>query len=346
VSLLNDNPDNTQISAAIYGCQGLTLLAEEDAFFRQTQPFGFILFARNIETPDQIRKLVQDLRATVGRNDAPVLIDQEGGRVQRLRPPLWRQAPSALTLARLGGDKAEQAVELNARLIARELADLGITVDCAPVADVAFPETHDVIGDRAYSADPKIVGSLCKAVCRGLRAEGVHPVIKHIPGHGRAICDSHLELPRVEASANALEAIDFKPFSALADEDWAMTAHIVYAAFDDKAPATFSEHMIANIIRKDIGFSGLLMSDDLSMKALDGDFTQRAERALAAGCDMVLHCNGDMVEMQAVAKGVSALSKQAWQRFVCAENRRLNAAKMAPQVGTAQEMTDRLNAML
>ncbi len=337
---------DTSASAVIFGCQGSKLTVDEIAFFRDVQPFGFILFARNIEDPGQVRDLVAEFRSVVGRDDAPVLIDQEGGRVQRLRPPHWRQAPSARDLAGLPLVIAEEAVNLNSRLIGRELADLGITVDCAPVADVSFPQTHDVIGDRAYSHDPAQVARFCKVVCHALRAEGVHPVIKHIPGHGRAISDSHLELPRVDASLSELRALDFVPFCALADEDWAMTAHIVYSALDASAPATCSMTVIKDIIRKEIGFTGLLMSDDLSMKALDGSFIDRTRRSMDAGCDMVLHCNGDMQEMREIASAVVPLTNGAWQRFSLAERRRLAARKSAPNLGTAEDLLDRLTALM
>lgn len=321
-------------AAALFGCRGLSLSAEERAFFAAIRPFGFILFARNVESPAQVRALVAELRACVGRADAPVLIDQEGGRVQRLRPPHWRAAPAAAAIAALG-DRAGHAAWLNARLIGRELAELGITVDCAPVLDVSRPETHAVIGDRAYSGDPARVAMFGRAVCDGLRAEGVHPVIKHIPGHGRAKADSHLELPRVSASYEELDALDFAPFKALADEDWAMTAHIVYDAVDPEAPATCSRAMVQGVIRDAIGFTGLLMSDDLSMKALDGDFGDRTRAALEAGCDMVLHCNGEMAEMRAVAAELPPLSAAARARFAAAEARRLAARKAAEPIETA-----------
>lgn len=331
-------------AAALFGCKGLTLSAEEKTFFSRINPLGFILFSRNIDEPGQVRELVAALRACVGRADAPVLIDQEGGRVQRLRPPHWRQAPAAAEIAALGA-AAGEAAYLNARLIGRELADLGITVDCAPVLDVAHGETHAVIGDRAYSDDPARVAMLGRAVCDGLRAEGVHPVIKHIPGHGRARADSHLELPRVDARLADLEALDFAPFRALADEDWAMTAHIVYDAIDPEAPATCSRAMIAGTIRDDIGFSGLLMSDDLSMKALDGDFADRTRAALQAGCDMVLHCNGDMGEMSGIANALTLLSEAAWERFRAAETRR-HAAKAAAEPVATDALLARFEALM
>lgn len=331
-------------AAVLFGCRGLTLSAEEAAFFADVNPFGFILFSRNIDNPDQVRALVAGLRDCVGRGDAPVLIDQEGGRVQRLRPPHWRQAPAAAEIAAIG-PKAGEAAFLNARLIGRELAELGITVDCAPVLDVARSETHSVIGDRAYSGDPATVAMFGRAVADGLRAEGVHPVIKHIPGHGRASADSHLELPRVAASYADLQALDFAPFRALNCEDWAMTAHIVYDAIDPEAPATCSRAMIEGIVRGEIGFDGLLMSDDLSMKALAGDFDDRARAALEAGCDMVLHCNGDMDEMKSVAKGVGALSDKALERFSAAEARRIKARADAEPVATA-ELAARFAALM
>lgn len=318
-------------AAALFGCRGLALSAEEKAFFAEVRPFGFILFARNVENPDQVRALVAELRACVGRADAPVLIDQEGGRVQRLRPPHWRAAPAASQIAALGAS-AGRAAYLNARLIGRELSELGITVDCAPVLDVARPETHAVIGDRAYSDDPARVAMLGRAVCDGLRAEGVHPVVKHIPGHGRARADSHLELPRVSASYEELDALDFAPFKALKDEDWAMTAHIVYDAVDPEAPATCSRAMIGGVIRDAIGFTGLLMSDDLSMKALEGDFGARTRAALDAGCDMVLHCNGEIAEMRAIATALAPPTAAAWARFSAAEARRLAARAAAEPI--------------
>ncbi len=305
--------------AAILGCAGAGLSESERSFFRDADPYGFILFARNVETPEQVRALVDDLRHTVGRA-APILIDQEGGRVQRLKPPQWRAAPPGRRFGELyARDKAaaEQGAEANARLIAAELTDLGIDVDCLPLLDVPVPGAHDIIGDRAFGETPDVVIALGRAVCRGLRAGGVMPIVKHIPGHGRARADSHLELPVVDASLEDLRATDFAPFTALANEaSWAMTAHVVYSAIDPSAPATLSAKVIGEVIRGEIGFDGPLISDDLSMKALSGDFESRTRGALAAGCDLVLHCNGDMAEMTAVAGACRMVSGRSWERLI------------------------------
>ncbi|CAA7623720.1 beta-N-acetylhexosaminidase [Magnetospirillum sp. UT-4] len=331
-------------AAAIFGCAGPVLNAAERAFFARVRPLGFILFARNIETPDQVRALVAELRASVGRADAPVLIDQEGGRVQRLRPPHWRKAPPGAAFAALAGrDKAAalEAVRLNFRLIGRELADLGIDVDCAPVLDVPVPGAHDVIGDRAYGLDPAQVAELGRACCDGLLDEGVLPVVKHIPGHGRAMVDSHLALPVVEAGRAELEAADFPPFRALADQPWGMTAHVVYKAIDADRPATTSARVIGEVIRGLIGFQGFLVSDDLSMKALGGSFEDRTRAALDAGCDAVLHCNGEMAEMEAVAAAMTPLDG-------IAEERLARAAKMkrVPQALDVADVSARIDGML
>lgn len=319
--------NNPVPSAAIFGCAGLVLGDEERRFFARVNPLGFILFARNVDTPDQVRRLVADLRASVGRADAPVLIDQEGGRVQRLRPPHWRAAPPGAAFARLferDAEAAAQALRLNYRLIGAELADLGIDVDCAPVLDVPVAGAHDVIGDRAFGHHAAQVADLGRAVCDGLLDQGVLPVIKHIPGHGRAMVDSHLSLPVVTASRAELEAQDFAPFGALRDQPWAMTAHVVYAAIDDAAPATTSAKVIGEIIRGLIGFAGLLISDDLSMKALGGDFGQRTRASLDAGCDVVLHCNGQMEEMQAIATQLRPLTDSARERVARGQGMKRN----------------------
>lgn len=303
-------------SAAIYGLAGPRLSAEEAAFFRDVQPWGFILFARNIEAPDQVRGLVGALRGIVGRADAPILIDQEGGRVQRFGPPHWRRYPPARILARLPGGPhvRREAVRLGARLIADDLHALGVNVDCAPVLDVPQPGAHDIIGDRAYGEAPDEVAFLARAMAEGLLAGGVLPVIKHIPGHGRATSDSHFDLPVVETSLETLRQTDFIPFQALSDMPLAMTAHVKYPALDPRRPATTSRAVIKGVLRNEFGFSGVIMSDDLSMQALDGGMTLRARQSLSAGCDVVLHCNGDMAEMKSVAAGVQALSGLAARR--------------------------------
>jgi beta-N-acetylhexosaminidase len=304
------------IRACILGCAGTALSREEVAFFRDVKPWGFILFARNVETPDQVRALVDALRETVGRDDAPVLIDQEGGRVQRLKPPHWPVYPPGRTYGQLPGDPLlrREITRLGARLIAHDLASLGINVDCVPVLDVPDPQGHEIIGDRAYGDTPEQVAYLGRAAAEGLIAGGVLPIIKHIPGHGRAKADSHLELPVVEASYAELEARDFAPFRVLSDMPMAMTAHVIYSAIDSKHPATTSKKAMRKVIRGAIGFDGLVMSDDLSMKALSGDFAERAEQSIAAGCDVVLHCNGDMAEMAPVAGGCGALKGKARRR--------------------------------
>jgi len=301
------------VSACILGCAGPTLTKAEKAFFADVRPWGFILFGRNIETPEQVRALTAALRETVDRPDAPILIDQEGGRVQRLGPPHWGRYPPGRAYGGAAGDPRELA-RLGARLIAHDLAALGINVDCVPVLDVPDPEGHAVIGDRAYGDTCDQVAVLGRAACEGLIAGGVLPVIKHIPGHGRAKADSHLELPIVDAGWEELDARDFAPFKALSDMPMAMTAHVIYATIDRKRPATTSRKVLRKVVRGTIAFDGLLMSDDLSMKALQGDFRDRAEDALRADCDVVLHCNGDMAEMKAVVAGTGALKGHAKRR--------------------------------
>ena len=307
------------VAAAVFGCAGHELTAAERAFFRECNPLGFIVFGRNIKDPAQVAALVKDFRAVVGREDAPVLIDQEGGRVARLKPPHWRNAPPAGWLGALaataGLDAACEAIRLNSRLLAVELAALGIDVDCAPVADVPVPGAHDIIGDRAYSTDPVLVGKLAHACAIGLLEGGVLPVIKHIPGHGRARADSHAELPVVDEPLATLEHTDFLPFRTLAHLPWAMTAHVLYSALDPERPATTSPRVISDVIRGRIGFDGVLVSDDLSMQALQGDLGSRAEAALTAGCDIVLHCTGVLEEMQDIARVLPGLSAKATERL-------------------------------
>jgi beta-N-acetylhexosaminidase len=307
--------------ACILGCRGPRLSAEERAFFADSRPWGFILFGRNVETPDQVRALVEELRACVERPDAPVLIDQEGGRVQRLNPPHWRRYPPGRAYGQLAGNDPVQQREiarLGARLMAHDLAALGINVDCLPVLDVPAPDAHDVIGDRAYGDSAAAVAQLGRAAAEGLIAGGVLPVIKHMPGHGRVTADSHLALPVVEASYAELDARDFEPFRVLSDMPMAMSAHVVYTAVDPRRPATTSRTVLRQVIRGAIGFEGLVMTDDLSMKALSGSLAGRTRAALAAGCDMALHCNGDMDEMKGVASAARPLAGRAAARAAAA----------------------------
>jgi len=309
------------VRACILGCAGPTLTAEEVAFFRDVRPWGFILFGRNVESPDQVRRLTAALRETVGRGDAPILVDQEGGRVQRLRAPHWRTYPPGRAYGQLAGNDPllkREITRLGARLMAYDLKALGINVDCVPVLDVPDPSGHEIIGDRAYGQAPGEVASLGRAAAEGLIAGGVLPVIKHMPGHGRAMADSHHELPVVEASYEALDGRDFVPFRALSDMPMGMSAHVIYTAIDPRRPGTTSKKVLREVVRGAIGFDGLLMTDDLSMKALSGDFKARAKAALAAGCDVVLHCNGDMVEMRAVIEGVGPLKGRAAARAAAA----------------------------
>jgi beta-N-acetylhexosaminidase len=311
--------------AFISGCTSTTLSDEEKRFFSEACPWGLILFKRNIENPTQVTELTRSYREIVGREDAPVLIDQEGGRVQRLGPPHWPSFPTAEKLAATA--ETVSSVELGARLIASELAKLGINVDCLPVADLRFPGAHDVIGDRAYSDDPAEVAKLARAAANGLIAGGVLPVVKHIPGHGRALADSHLELPKVSAPRDELERTDFAPFRELADLPLAMTAHVIYEAVDSSFPATISPVVVRDVIRTHIGFDGLLMTDDVSMKALSGAIGENTKAAFAAGCDLALHCNGKMDEMRAVAANSPPLDGKAAERAKKALDRIAGGAK-------------------
>ena len=300
------------IRAVVCGCAGPSLGAEERAFLRDARPWGLILFKRNVVDRAQLRALVDDFRAVVGRADAPVLIDQEGGRVQRMGPPHWPPYPAAARLAATSAP--ERAAWLTARLIAADLVEVGINVDCAPVLDVADPEMHAVIGARAFSASPDEVVALGRAYCDGLLAGGVAPVVKHMPGHGRAKADSHLELPVVSASREALAARDFAPFAALRDLPMAMSAHVVFTAIDPGAPATTSPRVVSEIMRGAIGFDGLIISDDTSMKALGGTFVEKTRAIFAAGLDIVLHCNGDLAEARAVVSETPELKGAALRR--------------------------------
>ena len=304
--------------AAIFGLAGPALTERERAFFAEADPWGFILFERNVESPGQLRRLVAELRETVGRA-APVLIDQEGGRVARLGPPHWRVWPPVADLF-VGRDEvtALEALWLRYRLIAAELHGLGIDVNCAPVLDVPAPGGHEVIGDRALGRDGQSVARRGRVVASALKGGGVLPVIKHLPGHGRARTDSHRELPRVDAPVEELRAVDFAPFRALAGEPLGMTAHVVYEALDPECPATLSPRVVS-LIREEIGFEGLLMTDDLEMGALSGPVAERAAKSIAAGCDVALHCSGDLAAMEAVAGAVPELAGEALRRAGRAE---------------------------
>jgi beta-N-acetylhexosaminidase len=333
------------MKAAIFGCAGTVLSAHERAFFRDADPLGFILFARNVETPEQARRLTEDLRSSVARAEAPVLIDQEGGRVARLKPPYWRKAPPGRVLGELYARNPEaglEAARLNARLLALDVASIGCDVDCLPVLDIALPDTHSVIGDRAYAAQPEAVAAIGRAAAEGLMAEGVMPVIKHIPGHGRATVDSHHSLPKVAVSRDTLERTDFVPFKLLADLPWAMTAHVLYEAIDPEAALTVSARGVSDVVRGHVGFDGLLLSDDLSMQALGGTLGERAARSLAAGCDIALHCNGQRAEMVEVAGRTAAMTRDAVRRFEA--GRSYLARHRQPQA--ARETRKRLTELL
>src|SRR5215471_6832837 len=304
-------------SAVVYGCRGAELAPEERAFFRDANPLGFILFSRNAENPAQVERLCGALRESVGNPEAPIFIDQEGGRVQRLKPPHWRARPPARvfgTLFESNPDSGREAAYLSARLIAHELRTLGITVNCAPVLDVPVTGAHDIIGDRAFSSDPAAVIELGRAAIEGYLDGGVLPVIKHIPGHGRATADSHLALPRVATPANELSSHDFVTFRGLNHAPIAMTVYVVYEAIDSRRPATTSPRILHNIVRREIGFAGLLISDDLSMAALEGPLGARAKAAFFAGCDVALHCNGKFDKMKDIAVEAKPLAGAALAR--------------------------------
>ncbi len=313
--------------AFISGLAEPALSDRERDFLREAQPWGVIIFKRNVTGPEALRRLIADVRAALGR-EAPVLIDQEGGRVQRLGPPHWPSYPPGAAYGALydrDRDAGLAAARLGARLIASDLAALGIDVDCLPLADVPVAGADPVIGDRAYGTEPGKVAAIAAAIAQGLADGGVLPVLKHIPGHGRATADSHTALPVVDADRATLEATDFAAFRPLAALPLAMTAHVVFTALDPTAPATLSAPIVTNVIRDSIGFDGLLMSDDISMGALSGTLGERTRAAIAAGCDVVLHCNGDMVEMEAVAAGVPVIAGEAARRAAAAL-----AAKRAP----------------
>lgn len=301
----------------IFAFSGLALSDDERALFRASDPAGYILFKRNVDTPEQVRALTESLRDLAGRDDLPILIDQEGGRVARLGPPHWPTFPTGAAFGRLYETaplSALEAARLNALALALMLRDLGITVDCLPLLDVPVPGAHDVIGDRAYGSEPMRVAALGDMTLRGLREGGVVGIVKHIPGHGRAFADSHLELPVVTATRDALET-DIAPFRKLRAAPMAMTAHVKYTALDPDRCASLSPLVIGGTIRDDIGFDGLLMADDLSMKALGGSFAARARGVIAAGCDVALHCSGDFAEMAEIAEAAPVMSDAASDRL-------------------------------
>ena len=339
------SPEARRPKAVILGCAGTSLSDDERRLFREGNPLGFILFQRNCRDPRQVGSLVAAFRETVGRPDAPVLIDQEGGRVARLRPPHWQILPPAGAIGAIYAREPSlglEAARLAGRIIAADLAPLGITVNCAPVLDVRdVTARSDVIGDRAYSTDPATVSALARSFSEGMLAGGVLSVVKHIPGHGRSHVDSHHELPVVDASGDALDAVDLAPFRALRDAPLAMTAHVLYAAWDGERPATTSASIVRDVIRGGIGFDGLLLSDDLSMKALAGTLAERATASLDAGCDVALHCNGDLAEMEAVAAACGLLSDAAEWRWSAAAVR-----LHAPEPFDLDPALQRLEALL
>jgi beta-N-acetylhexosaminidase len=324
--------------AFITGVAGPALTDEEQKFLRDAQPWGLIVFTRNIAGPDPLRRLIGEFRSAVGR-DAPVLIDQEGGRVQRLGPPQWPSYPPGAAYGALYDKDREAglaAARLGARLIASDLAELGIDVDCMPLGDVPVPGADTVIGDRAYGTEPGKVAAIAGAIAEGLADGGVLPVLKHIPGHGRATADSHKRLPVVTTDRATLEATDFAAFRPLAGLPLGMTAHVVFSAIDPVAPATLSAIIVGGVIRDSIGFRSLLMSDDISMHALSGSLSVRTAAAIAAGCDMVLHCNGELAEMHAVAAAVPALAGEAARRAAAALAAKRPAAPFDVAAGQAE----------
>lgn len=315
---------------AILGLSGPALTADEIAFCKAAEPAGFVLFARNCENRGQLRALTDSLRALLGRA-LPILIDQEGGRVARLRPPEWPEFPAQWRFAELyekAPISAIEAASVNAQAIALTLAEAGVNVDCLPLLDVRHEGAHDIVGDRALGAEPLRVAALGRAVLDGLEAGGCLGVVKHIPGHGRAGADSHKELPVIDAGADELAA-DLAPFRALRDAPMAMVAHVLYSAWDAERPASISPTVIGEVIRGEIGFDGLLMSDDLAMAALTGTPGERARAVIGAGCDIVLHCSGVLADNDALAGTLSAIGDAAKERLERAMARTGKASEQA-----------------
>jgi beta-N-acetylhexosaminidase len=330
--------------AFITGVSGLALTAAERAFIRSERPWGLIIFKRNIDTRDQVASLIREFRSEIGEAGAPVLIDQEGGRVQRFGPPNWPAYPAGAVfgaLYDLDPKLGLRAAWLSARLIAADLIETGVTVDCLPLADVPVAGADAVIGNRAYGTEPGKVAKIARAVTEGLEQGGVLPVLKHIPGHGRATTDTHFRLPEVDTSRSELERVDFAAFQPLADLPMAMTAHVVFSAIDPAHPATTSATIVTQVIRGVIGFQGLLMSDDVSMNALSGSIAERTRAIFAAGCDMVLHCNGNFDEMRDVARETPELSGKALERA-----KRALASRGAPQALDRQAARAELDALI
>lgn len=319
-SLLQQISQNKNIhKPVIYGISGTVLTEEEKEFFSKSGAIGFIIFARNIENKTQLKSLTDSLREVAG-GEVLILVDQEGGRVARLKEPHWKKYPTGKHFADLYKKdpfKTKSEIFANFVEIAKDLVEVGINVNCAPVLDVLTEQTHDVIGDRAYGKNPRQIADLGRKVCEGLLSQGVYPVIKHIPGHGRATADSHLELPTVTASHEELRTHDFIPFQELRDQKFAMTAHILFTAIDERNCVTTSKDAI-NLIRNEIGFKNILMSDDISMKALPGSFSEKTKAILNAGCDLVLHCNGNMEEMMEINKALSGkkLDDEFWEKLI------------------------------
>lgn len=332
------------MTPAIFGFSGTSLTADERAFFKEADPAGYILFDRNIGSREQLRALTEDLRGIHGRERLLVSVDQEGGRVQRMRPPEWVKFPPSEVFARLWDVAPASAIEAaraNAEALGLDLSEVGITVDYLPLLDVRQPGAHDVIGDRALGTEPMQVAALGRAVLDGLARAGVTGCVKHMPGHGRAMADSHKELPRVEASEGELE-IDIEPFRTLADAPIGMTSHLVYPAWDAESPATLSEKVVGDVIRKRIGFAGLLLTDDIDMEALAGPVPERGVKALAAGCDLVLNCWAKMDDMAGLAEKLPAMSDETRLRL----DRALAAAGGSETAGDRAELIARRDALL